>query len=131
MRISHWSSDVCSSDRHGCYIVAVNGDWPDIALIDDSVRHGAPRPRSGESFARFPTWMWRNEEVLTFADWLRHHNEGITREEQASMRGLDVYSLREPNHAVIAYLDKHCTEEAGEARHRYGCLTPWQERPPP
>lgn len=116
-------------EKHGFNIVAVEGDWPDIARIDDYVRHGAPRPKSGESFARFPTWMWRNEEVLAFADWLRHHNEGLSREEQASMRGLDVYSLRESIHAVVAYLDQHCPEEAGEARRRYGCLTPWQDEP--
>lgn len=116
-------------EKHGFNIVAVEGDWPDIARIDDYVRHGAARPRSGEPFTRFPTWMWRNEEVLAFADWLRRHNEGLTADKQASMRGLDVYSLRESIHAVIAYLDRHSPEEAEEARWRYGCLTPWQDEP--
>ena len=57
-------------ERHGFNIVAVEGDWPDIARIDDYVRHNAPRPRRGDPFLRFPTWMWRNVEVLAFADWL-------------------------------------------------------------
>lgn len=116
-------------EHHGFTIVAVEGDWPDVARIDDYVRHGAPRPMSGEPFARFPTWMWRNREVLAFADWLRGHNAGLPEGERAAMRGLDVYSLRESIHAVIAYLDEHCPEEAGEARRRYGCLTPWQDEP--
>lgn len=114
---------------HGFNIVAVEGDWPDVARIDDYVRHGASRPRSGEPFTRFPTWMWRNEEVLAFADWLRHHNSHLLPDQRASMRGLDVYSLRESMHAVIAYLAKHCPEDAEEARRRYGCLTPWQDEP--
>ncbi|MFA7586041.1 MAG: erythromycin esterase family protein [Novosphingobium sp.] len=116
-------------ERHGFNIVAVEGDWPDVARIDDYVRHGAARPRSGEPFTRFPTWMWRNQEVLAFADWLRGHNETRTEANRASMRGLDVYSLRESIHAVIAYLEKHCPEEAREAKRRYGCLTPWQDEP--
>jgi erythromycin esterase-like protein len=116
-------------ERHGFNIVAVEGDWPDLARIDDYVRHGAARPRSGEPFARFPTWMWRNQEVLAFADWLRGHNAERPEEQRTSMRGLDVYSLRESIHAVLAYLEQHCPEEADTARHRYGCLTPWQDEP--
>ena len=116
-------------EKHGFNIVAVEGDWPDIARIDDYVRHGAPRPRSGEPFARFPTWMWRNQEVLAFADWLRGHNSDLPESERASMRGLDVYSLRESIHAVIAYLAVHAPEAADEAGRRYGCLTPWQDEP--
>ena len=116
-------------ERHGFNIVAVEGDWPDIALIDDYARHNAPRPRKGDPFARFPTWMWRNKEVLAFADWLRSHNESLPEAERASMRGLDVYSLGESIHAVIAYLDKHEPAAAQEARRRYGCLLPWESEP--
>lgn len=116
-------------ERHGFNIVAVEGDWPDIARIDDYVRHGTARMHGGEPFARFPTWMWRNAEVLAFADWLRQHNAGLPEGKRASMRGLDVYTLRDSIHAVIAYLDRHSPEDAAEARRRYGCLTPWQDEP--
>ncbi len=116
-------------EQHGFNIVAVEGDWPDVARIDDYVRHGAARPRAGEPFTRFPTWMWRNQEVLAFADWLRGHNQALPESERASMRGLDVYSLRESIRAVIAYLDEHSPDDAGIARRRYGCLTPWQDEP--
>lgn len=116
-------------ERHGFNIVAVEGDWPDIARIDDYVRHGAPRPRRGDPFARFPTWMWRNQEVLAFGDWLRRHNAGLSDVDRASMRGLDVYSLGESIHAVIAYLEAHAPRAAAEARRRYACLLPWQDEP--
>ncbi|MCB2074949.1 MAG: erythromycin esterase family protein [Novosphingobium sp.] len=116
-------------ERHGFNIVAVEGDWPDIARIDDYVRHNAPRPRQGDPFARFPTWMWRNREVLAFADWLRSHNEHLPEQSRASMRGLDVYSLGESIHAVITYLDTHDPSAAEEARRRYGCLLPWEDEP--
>jgi erythromycin esterase-like protein len=116
-------------EKHGFNIVAVEGDWPDIARIDDYVRHNAPRPQRGDPFLRFPTWMWRNEEVLGFADWLRQHNAGVPEAARASMRGLDVYSLGESIHAVVAYLDAHDPAAAAEARRRYGRLTRWQDEP--
>ena len=57
---------------HGFNIVAVEADWPDAARIDRYVRHLAPAKSARQAFERFPTWMWRNEEVLSFLDWLRH-----------------------------------------------------------
>jgi erythromycin esterase-like protein len=47
-------------EKHGFSIVAVEGDWPDVARIDRHVRHRAHEPSSKEAFARFPTWMWRH-----------------------------------------------------------------------
>lgn len=116
-------------ERHGFNIVAVEGDWPDIARIDGYVRASSVRPAGGEPFARFPTWMWRNQEVQAFADWLRGHNATLPKEQRTSLRGLDVYSLGQSIQAVITYLDQHCPEAAPEARRRYGCLTPWQDEP--
>ena len=116
-------------EHHGFSIVAVEADWPDAARIDDYVRHQAPRPRQGEVFVRFPTWMWRNQEVLEFADWLRGHNARLSETERSSFHGLDVYSLGESIHAVLAYLDRTDPEGAARARRRYGCLTPWQDEP--
>ncbi|KQX20342.1 carboxylic ester hydrolase [Sphingomonas sp. Root50] len=116
-------------ERHGFNIVAVEADWPDAARIDDYVRHQAPRPQRGDAFARFPTWMWRNIEVLEFGDWLHRHNAGLPEDRRASFHGLDVYSLGESMHAVLAYLDTVDPAEAAIARKRYGCLTPWQDEP--
>lgn len=115
--------------HHGFSIVAVEADWPDAARIDDYVRHQAPRPRRGDAFVRFPTWMWRNQEVLAFADWLRGYNQHLPEASRASFHGLDVYSLSESIHAVLAYLDKADQQAAQNARRRYGCLTPWQDEP--
>jgi erythromycin esterase-like protein len=115
--------------HHGFTVVAVEADWPDAARIDGYVRHHAKRPRRGESFVRFPTWMWRNTEVLAFADWLRSHNETLPDRAKVSFHGLDIYSLSESIHSVLTYLDKVDPHEAGDARWRYGCLTPWQDEP--
>jgi erythromycin esterase-like protein len=115
--------------HHGFNILALEADWPDAGRIDDYVRHAAPRPRRGDVFARFPTWMWRNVEMLEFADWLRGHNAQLPPADRVSVHGLDVYSLSESIHAVIGYLDSIDAAEGARARRRYGCLTPWQDEP--
>src|SRR5438477_4046677 len=78
---------------HGFNIVAVEADWPDAARIDRHVRHLAPATEARPAFQRFPTWMWSNEEVLGFLEWLRLHNKHQPPERRAAFRGLDVYSL--------------------------------------
>ncbi|MBN9589406.1 MAG: carboxylic ester hydrolase [Alphaproteobacteria bacterium 64-11] len=115
--------------HHGFNIVAVEADWPDATRIDRHVRHGAADPGRSEVFARFPGWMWRNEEVLEFVDWLRAENEHRTRSAQVEFRGLDIYSLSASIAAVLDYLDRVDPKGARQARNRYGCLTPWQESP--
>lgn len=116
-------------EQHGFTIIAVEADWPDAARIDDYIRHQTPRPRKGDSFIRFPTWMWRNIETLHFADWLRQHNQALCEPDRVSFHGLDIYSLSESIHAVLAYLDRTDPAHAATARRRYGCLTPWQDDP--
>ncbi|MBM9401642.1 erythromycin esterase family protein [Gluconacetobacter azotocaptans] len=116
-------------EHHGFTVVAVEADWPDGARIDDYVRHRAPRPWRGPAFSRFPTWMWRNEDVAALVHWLHRHNETRAEAERVSFHGLDLYSLGESIHAVLAYLD-HVDPDAGaSARRRYARLTPWQDDP--
>ncbi|MGK9165180.1 erythromycin esterase family protein [Inquilinus limosus] len=115
--------------EHGFSIVAVEADWPDAARIDRYVRHLSPEPSREQAFARFPTWMWRNAEVLEFAEWLRAFNEARPAECRVAFRGLDVYSLGASIEAVLRYLDRVDPEAAAEARRRYACLTPWQGEP--
>lgn len=38
--------------------------------------------------ARFPAWMWRNEDVLTFMGWLREYNKGRKTKEKVAFYGL-------------------------------------------
>ena len=116
-------------ERHGFNIVAVEADWPDAARIDAYVRHRAVPAGDDAAFQRFPAWMWRNEEVADFANWLRGHNRDLPESERVEFRGLDVYSLNASIRAVLDYLDKVDPKAAEEARGRYGCLSPWQSDP--
>lgn len=120
-------------ERHGFDFVAVEADWPDAARIDTYVRHLVlPAERSSglqPAFTRFPTWMWRNEEVVDFVKWLHAFNGEREAAQRVSFHGLDIYSLYRSLEAVLRYLDDIDPAAAAIARLRYGCLTPWQRDP--
>lgn len=76
-------------------------------------------------FKHFPEWMWRNEEVQSFINWLRAHNVQLPREKRAGFFGLDLYSMGSSIRAVIDYLDRVDPETTQAARKSCGCLEPW------
>lgn len=131
--------------QHGFSIVAVEADWPDAEAVDRYVRHRpGPGPRAsvgpeGETvkagrepaFMRFPTWMWRNQEVQRFTEWLRTWNKGKDPKgpDAVGFYGLDLYSLGSSMRAVIDYLDRVDKNMAEIARERYGRMMVWAEDP--
>ncbi len=111
--------------------VAIEADWPDAYRIHDFVTHKErSEPHDWEAFSRFPTWMWRNQEVLDFIHWLRDFNpRHRPRGRRVGFYGLDLYSLFTSVDCVLNYLDRVDPQAASVARVRYGCLTPWEGDP--
>lgn len=113
-------------------MIGIEGDWPDVETIDDFIRlRNDGKERRREAFARFPTWMWRNEEMLSFMDWLREFNsEREHYEDRVAMHGLDLYSMYSSIHEVIESLDRSGDRElADSARRRYENLMAYEPEP--
>jgi erythromycin esterase-like protein len=113
----------------GFTAVAVEADWPDAYRVNCYVR-GESRDASPEEalrgFTRFPTWMWRNTDVVDFVGWLRAYND--TRPAgQAGFYGLDLYSMFNSIEAVLGYLDRVDPAAARRARDRYSCFDHYGE----
>ncbi len=112
--------------------VCVEGDWPDAYRVNRFVRGAGDDVEAVESlagFTRFPTWMWRNAEVLDFIAWLREHNDArAPGAPKAGFYGLDLYSMYASIDAVITYLDRVDPRAAKLARQRYECLSPYEHR---
>jgi erythromycin esterase-like protein/predicted phosphoribosyltransferase len=114
----------------GFTAVAVEADWPDTYRINRFVRGTSTDEeaiQALEDFGRFPTWMWRNADVLDFVGWLRTHNEAQPPDRRTGFYGLDLYSLRASMQAVLGYLDKVDPDAARRARQRYGCFDQFGE----
>jgi erythromycin esterase-like protein len=110
----------------GFTAVAVEADWPDAYRVNRYVR-GASSDADGEEalsgFKRFPTWMWRNADVLDFVGWLREHNDALDPgATKVGFYGPDLYSLHASIAAVLAYLHKVDPDAAKRARYRYSCF---------
>lgn len=116
-------------ETEGFDIVAIEADWPDAARIDHYVRRRETAPPEWSAFARFPTWMWRNEETRSFIDWLQARNASCDPARRTAFYGLDLYSLYTSVRSVIEYLETVDDVLAAVARERYGCLTPWEADP--
>ena len=110
----------------GFNAVAVEADWPDAYRVNRFVRARSPDVDAVDAladFERFPTWMWRNADVLDFVGWLREHNDArASGAIKTGFYGLDLYSLQASIDAVIAYLEKVDPAAAERARERYGCF---------
>ncbi len=117
-------------EKRGFDFVAAEADWPDAARIDNYVL-GDPKRSAVEftPFSRFPTWMWRNEEVHEFVEWLRAWNLEGERHRRVGFHGLDLYSLFTSIAVVLGYLDEVDPTAAKIARQRYGLLAPWRHDP--
>ena len=110
----------------GFNVVAVEADWPDAYRVNRYVRGAGDDQESVDAlagFKRFPSWMWRNADVLDFVGWLRAYNDVLgPKQTKAGFYGLDLYSLHASMEAVLNYLDKVDAEGAWWARAHYACF---------
>ncbi len=110
----------------GFLAVAVEADWPDAYRVNRYVQGRSDDAEAVEalgSFKRFPTWMWRNTDVVEFVAWLREYNDALPEgTRKVGFYGLDLYSLHASARAVLDFLDKVDPEAARRARYRYACF---------
>jgi erythromycin esterase-like protein len=93
----------------GFHAVAAEADWPDAHRVNGYVRSRTTdeSPEQALSgFCRFPAWMWRNDVVADFVDWLRRFNRAATATYQAGFYGLDLYSLNRSRAELVRYLER-------------------------
>ena len=114
----------------GFNAVAIEGDWPDAYRVNRFVRglgNDAFAVDALAGFQRFPTWMWRNTDVVDFIDWQRAFNGTKSAPAKTGFYGLDLYSLNRSMEAVLRYLEKADPKAARRARERYACFDQFGE----
>jgi erythromycin esterase-like protein len=119
-------------EEKGFTFVAVEGDWPDCYRVNRFIRDELPGETAESvlrAFARWPTWMWANWEIVALAEWLRSHNSDRPADERVGFYGLDVYSLWESLAAITDYLKQHHPETLPAAEAAFRCFEPYEEDP--
>ncbi|TYP79565.1 erythromycin esterase family protein [Paenibacillus methanolicus] len=116
-------------ERKGFRIIAVEGDWPSCYEINRWIKNytGAAATARGAlaGFGRWPEWMWANEEIETFAQWLKAFNGIREGNDRAGIYGFDVYSLWESMEETIRYLRNTNSPELDQAIRAYECFGPY------
>lgn len=118
-------------EEQGFTAVAVEADWPDALRVNRFVRGESDDLDASSALCgleRFPVWMWRNQDVLVFVNWLREYNDSLRPgQPKAGFYGLDLYSLYASIASVLEYLDRIDPEAARRARYRYSCFEQYGE----
>lgn len=111
----------------GFTVVTAEADWPDSVIVNRFVKGQGDSVDAFDSlsgFQRFPTWLWRNADVLSFVEWLRAYNDRIVAyDKKVGFYGLDLYSLYRSAEAVVNYLQAYDPAAAERAKSRYACLS--------
>ncbi|TWT04313.1 erythromycin esterase family protein [Planococcus sp. CPCC 101016] len=117
----------------GFSLIAVEGDWPSSQRVNRYIKdfdQDEKQPHAVlQAFKRWPTWMWANEEIADFINWLNKHNQ--TNQQKVGFYGIDVYSLWESMEEVLLYLTE--TNPAGGdtelAKKAFSCFEPFNREP--
>ncbi len=77
-------------EEKGFTAVAVEADWPDAYRVNRYVlgeSTDVDAQTALADFRRFPAWMWRNTDVVSFVEWLRARNDAHSHSETKLRRG--------------------------------------------
>ncbi len=113
--------------------IGVEGDWPDCWRINRWVRGQDDQDLDARGvlagFERWPTWMWANQEVADFLDWLRQWNAARPDEARVGFYGLDVYSLWDSLRRIVRWLERNAPDALPAALAAWQCFVPFREDP--
>ena len=80
---------------HGFRVVVLEAEWDSAEQIDLYIRKISPQLQDSRAFlaaafARWPQWVWANEEMVEFIEWLRLFNLEVSPEMPVLCFGLDM-----------------------------------------
>ena len=117
-------------EQKGFQLIAVEGDWPSAQSVNRYVKGYSEVGETAKdvllkAFNRWPTWMWANEEVATFVEWLKEINR--KREEKIGFYGIDLYSLFESIDEVLNFLSENPQHQVDleHAKKAFTCFEPY------
>ncbi len=121
-------------EEKGFTVIAVEGDWPSAQAVNRYVKGYGEEERSAkevlsESFHRWPTWMWANEEIEQFTEWLKKKNTSLNN--KVGFYGIDLYSLYESIDEVLNFLleNPKYNVDLEHARKAFSCFEPYNRMP--
>ena len=121
-------------EEKGFTLIAVEGDWPSTQQVNRFIKGYDTKGNQQnvlKAFERWPTWMWANQEIAEFVNWLEKYNKQIGNHKKIGFYGIDVYSLWESLDEVVSYLRKTNPEgtDLAFAKKAISCFEPFNRHP--
>ncbi|WP_127529270.1 erythromycin esterase family protein [Paenibacillus kobensis] len=115
--------------EYGYRFIAVEGDWPSCYTLNRYVKGCSAAAKDAREalmdFARWPSWMWLNREIVELAEWLRRYNADKPDAEKVGFYGIDIYSLWESMDEILKYLGTKEGADIEAAKRAFECFQPY------
>ncbi len=109
----------------GFRFVLVEGDWASLFQLNRYVKGKSSLGSAKEvvqQFDRWPTWMWRNKEVVALAEWMRDYNRNRPAHLMAGFYGMDVYDEWNSYDEIMAFLAEYDPDLHRTINDYYNCM---------
>ncbi len=107
----------------GFRFIAVEGDWPSIAPLNQYVKHRTPEDVDLLSLLRalerWPEWMWANQEFAALLEWMREHNATLPEADRIGVYGLDMQNPQASLDAVVQWFEQNDPDTLAAVNERY------------
>ena len=77
-------------------LIAIEAEWPNVQKLNQYIHGLTPSTaiQTIATFNQYPDWVWKNQEMLEFIEWLREHNsQVIDSTRKVTIHGMDLYSF--------------------------------------
>lgn len=111
--------------EQGFNFILVEGDWASLFLLNRYVKGFSEHVSAREvvrQFDRWPSWMWRNEEVVALAEWMKEHNSKLDPNDRVGFYGMDVYDEWNSYDEVLTFLQEYDAELYQAISGYYYCM---------
>lgn len=110
---------------HDFSFLVVEGDWEALYRLNLYIHQVEDQPGGARAimanFDRWPTWMWANEEFLSFVEWIKEYNAGQLPAQRVSLYGKDIYGSHHSMLEIITYLNGLDRDKAQSVAELYAC----------
>lgn len=116
--------------EHAFSFIAVEGDFASLYELNRYVKNKEGAAKSARKVLlklnRWPLWMWANEEIVAFAEWLRKYNDTLPENQKVGFYGMDVYDEWHSKNAILDLLKKHDKTLYNLVKEYYNCFSPYK-----
>lgn len=114
--------------EYGVRVVILEEEWDSVELINSYIRGElndsiSTKGLLNQTFSRWPVWLWNNEQMVEFVDWLKEWNRSHSDTDQVEILGMD---MKEAILPAISRLATLSTESSSVSEELVRLDTSWR-----